>query len=250
MGSRLFVVAALGSAVATPVWAQKGPPPGPPAPKSPPPGPPTPAADLEKQGLDLYKAGDYAGSVEPLTKAQELEPNRFEYRFALAQALRQAGRCADAVPHYKALVDNAPDPATARDVRSAMEQCPNTQVEAPPTPPPPPAPPPAPVSHGGGIDGGDALMLAGAGAGIAAGVSLFIAARWSHDDANAAALVSAHDSIEARATVMDISAIVCAGVGVALGVASIVRIKHHSETTDVAIVPRADGGAFVVRGSW
>lgn len=61
---------------------------------------PLPAADVAKQGVDLYNAGDYAGAVAPLQRAVDMEPNNFEYRFTLAQALRQSGNCGDAVPHY------------------------------------------------------------------------------------------------------------------------------------------------------
>jgi len=131
---------------------------------------PLPAADSAKQGTDLYNAGDYAGAVAPLQRAVEMEPNNFDYRFMLAQALRQSGKCADAMPHYKQLEASAPS-ERANDVKAAMAACPNAGITQPePTPPPPPPPAPEPVQRSG-MSRGNALMLAGAGAGIAAGVS-------------------------------------------------------------------------------
>src|SRR5262245_11289575 len=65
-----------------------------------------PSADVAKQGLDLYKAGDFVSAVAPLERALEMEPNNFEVHYALAQSLRQTGHCDQALPHYKALVDH------------------------------------------------------------------------------------------------------------------------------------------------
>src|SRR5512143_2043718 len=90
VGSRLSLVTVVGAlcvSTAT-VLAQPG---------------PLPAADLAKQGIDLYKAGNFAGAVAPLERAVELEPNNFEYKYTLAQALRQSGQCAKAVPIYRSI---------------------------------------------------------------------------------------------------------------------------------------------------
>ena len=84
MGSRLLIGTALLAGLAgIPAHAQPG---------------PLPAADSAKQGNDLLAAGDYAGAVAPLQRAVEMEPNNYEYRFALAQALRQSGAVTTAPP--------------------------------------------------------------------------------------------------------------------------------------------------------
>ena len=237
MGSRLLIATALGAALATvPAHAQPG---------------PLPAADSAKQGIDLYKAGDYAGAVAPLQRAVEMEPNNFEYRFYLAEALRQSGNCGEAVPHYKQLQTTAP-PEKQNDVKTAMAACPNAGITQQPTTPPPPAPPPEPQvvyrSSGGG--GSNAWLLVGAGAGLAAGAILFLAAHYDDDDASVAASYDDYSRISARADRERIGAIVAGGVGVTLGVIAIIRIKHSKESTQVSLTPRRGGAALVLEGSW
>lgn len=241
MGSRLVWAALFGAAlVATQAHAQPAPQPA-----------PQPAADSAKQGTDLYKAGDYAGAVAPLQRAVELEPNNFEYRFMLAQALRQSGNCGDAVPHYKQLEASAP-PERANDVKTAMAQCPNASITAQqqtPAPPPPPAEPQI-VYKSGGTSGGNALLFLGAGAGLAAGVCLFVAAYNDDADADAAARYEDATRIETRADRLRIGAAISAGAGVVLGVIGIVRMKGSKEGTQLSLTPRKGGAALVLERSW
>src|SRR5262245_29492954 len=96
------------------------------------------AAESAKQGTDLYNTGDFAGAVAPLQQAVEREPNNFEYRFALAQALRQSGNCGDAVPHYKQALATAPA-ERANEVSTALAACPTAGITQQPVTPPPPA---------------------------------------------------------------------------------------------------------------
>lgn len=219
-----------------------------PAPQPTPPAPQT-AADFAKQGTELYAQGDYAASVAPLQKAVELEPNNFEYRFTLAQALRQSGNCGDAVPQYKQALASAPA-ERSEEVKGAMGQCPNT--EPAPPPPMPPAPPPAPVetTEHGAIRTSDALMLVGAGAGLAAGLCLFLAARSDDSDAAAAKSYEDYSRISTRADRLRIAAAVGAGAGVVLGVLAIYRIKVSKEGTEVAFKPKSGGGVVALEGSW
>ena len=224
--------------------------PGQPAPApQPTPAPPQTAADFAKQGTELYAQGDYAGAVAPLQKAVELEPNNFEYRFTLAQALRQSGNCGDAVPQYKEALASAPA-ERSDEVKGAMGQCPST--EPAPPPPMPPAPPPAPVetSAHGSIRTSDALMLVGAGAGLATGLCLAFAAHSDASDADAAATYDDHSRIEARSERLYVGAIVGAGVGVALGAIAMYRIKSAHETTQVSLSPRKSGGMLVLSRAW
>ncbi|HEY5946096.1 MAG TPA: tetratricopeptide repeat protein [Kofleriaceae bacterium] len=211
---------------------------------------PLPAADSAKQGTDLYKAGDYAGAVAPLQRAVEMEPNNFEYRFMLAQALRQSGNCGEAMPHYKQLESSAP-PERANDVKTAMAACPNsgiTQQQSTPPPPPPPAEPQVVVR--GGMSGGNAALLFGAGAGIAAGICLFGAAHYDAADANVAASYDDHDRISARADRLYIASAITGGVGVVLGVVAIYRLKGSKEGTQLSVRPHKGGGALVLERSW
>jgi tetratricopeptide (TPR) repeat protein len=223
---------------------------GQPAPTpQPTPAPPQTAADFAKQGNELYAQGDFAGAVAPLQKAVELEPTNFEYRFTLAQALRQSGNCGDAVPQYKQALASAPA-ERSEEVKGAMGQCPNAEPPAPPPmPPAPPPPPPQTTSHGS-IRTSDALMLVGAGAGLATGLCLAFAAHSDADDANAAATFDDHSRIEARSERLYVGAIIGAGVGVALGAIAMYRIKSSHEGTQVSLSPRKSGGMLVLERAW
>src|SRR4051812_37702628 len=111
--------------------------------------------------MDLYANGNYAGAVEPLQKAVELEPNNFQYRYTLAQALRQSGQCPKAVPIYTALVDVAPDPQTKMDVQQNLSLCttPAPAITQPPAVPAAPTPSAEPVIiHSGGVSGANMAM--------------------------------------------------------------------------------------------
>ncbi len=236
MGSRLVLAAVIGAAFAgTTAHAQPG---------------PLPAADSAKQGIDLYNAGDYAGAVAPLQRAVELEPNNFEYRFMLAQALRQSGNCGEAVPHYKQLESSAP-PDRANDVKTAMAQCPSASISMQqPTPPPPPPAEPQIVYRSGGTSKGNALLLVGAGAGIAAGICLAIAAYNDSNDADAAASYEDYDRISSRSDRLYLGSLVSAGAGVALGAIAIVRMRGSNEGTQVSLTPKRGGAALVLERSW
>ncbi|HWO23651.1 MAG TPA: tetratricopeptide repeat protein [Kofleriaceae bacterium] len=256
------VALAAGSAFAQPAPAPAPKPAQPapaskPAPKSgpaakaaptPTPAPPT-AADLAKQGTDAYQAGDFAGAVTFLKQAHELEPSSFAYHFSLAQALRQSGNCTEAIPHYKALIETAPDPATAQDVRSSMEACPEAQPErmAPPPALPPPPPPPLPSSDG--ISRTNAMMMIGASASLTASVLFFAGSRLDRGDAERGRSVEDYDHISGRANLWLAASIITGGAGVALAVVSIVRHERAKQRgTELSVAPRADGGAALVLG--
>lgn len=240
MGSRLSVIGvigalALGGSIAL---AQPG---------------PLPAAELAKQGMDKYNAGDYAGAVEPLQRAVELEPNNFDYKLSLANALRQSNQCGRARPLYAELVAASQDQAARAQVEAQMAQCPEPQITQPPPAPPPPAPSPEPVviRASGGASKSDMFMLAGGGALVGAGLILLWAGHTHAGDADAARSVSDHDRISGRSTVEYIAGGVGIAAGLGLSVWAMKRINSSREQeTGVAFVPRNGGGSFVLERSW
>ena len=244
IGASVALAAGSAFAQSKPAPAPK---PGPAAKATPTPPPPT-AADLAKQGTDAYQAGDYPAAVTLLKQAHELEPSSFAYRFAFAQALRQSGNCTEAIPHYKALIETAPDPNTAQDVRSSMEACPEAKperMEPPPVVPPPPPPPPPPTDV---ISRTNAAMMIGASASLAASVLFFAGSRLDRGDADRARSVDDHDHISGRANLWLAASIITGGAGVALAVYSVVRHERAKRGTELSVAPRADGGATLVLG--
>jgi hypothetical protein len=117
-------------------------------------------------------------------------------------------------------------------------------------PPPPPAPAPEPVTVGSSMSGTNATLLVGAGAGIAAGVCLLVAAHYSDNDADAAASYDDYAGISARADRMRIAGLITGGVGVALGALAIYRIKVSKESTTLSVRPHTSGAALVLERRW
>ncbi len=209
-------------------------------------------ADLVKQGLDAYKAGDYETAITALSKALELEPS-FDTEFALAQAQRLGGHCDAALPHYKALLDATTDLTTGRLIHTSMDPCvPKEPPKPPPPPPPKPAPPPPPrIIVREGKPNLTTLAVIGGGA-IALGVSatMFYASHENRGDADAAASFSDHVKIENRADRQRIYGIATLVAGAGLIGYGVYRWQLPSSRAEVALVPTADGAAVFARGSF
>lgn len=149
-----------------------------------------------------------------------------------------------------------PDAAPAPAEEPSTEPAPVTEevgITEQPVTPPPPAPPAEPqvIVREGSLSKGNALMLVGSGAGLAAGLCLFLAAASDDSDAEAAARYEDHSRIAARADRLRIGAAVSAGVGVALGALAVYRIKFSKkEGTELSLSPKKGGAALVLETSW
>lgn len=88
------------------------------------------------------------------------------------------------------------------------------------------------IVRSGGISTANAGLLVGAGAGLAAGLCLFLSAQADDGDADDAASYEDHSRISARADRLRIASAVSAGAGVVLGVLAIYRIKVSKEGTE------------------
>lgn len=144
------------------------------------------------------------------------------------------------------------DPEAAVDDTGAVEpQAVDVSITPqPPTPSPPPAPAEPQVIVRGGTSGTNAALLVGAGAGIAAGACLFLAAHSADGDADAAARYEDYSRISTRADRFRIASFVTAGAGIALGVLAIYRIKVSKESTQLSFAPHNGGGSLVLERSW
>lgn len=120
-------------------------------------------------GLQAYHERHYELAIREVLTAQTLDP-RPELDYTLGQIERHRGNCPGAVTHYRAYLEAAPDPESARAAQSQIDAC---ATEAPPklplaSPPSLPLPPPQPWyrdAAGGALIGAGAL-LAGAAIGL------------------------------------------------------------------------------------
>lgn len=214
---------------------------------------PLPAADLAKQGTELYAAGNYNDAAAMFQRALELEPNNIDYKFKLAQSYRAANRCDQALPIYKAITDTAPA-ENKSEIDAGIAQCsPKIAPQQEPPEPPQPLPPqPEPTTGGGKVSTGTALMLAGGGFALGAGVMLLWAGSTHSDDADAARSVSDYNRISGRATTEYVLGAIGIAAGVTLGALAFYRIHVANKESDtaVAFTPSQGGGTLVLERSW
>jgi tetratricopeptide (TPR) repeat protein len=223
------------------------------------------AADLLKQGIDLYKAGKYADAIDTLKRSSDLEPKP-EALFALAQAERQIGDCASALTHYHAVLESQSDFGVAKFVQQNIELCEKAHPElvAKPEPPKPDSPnpesakpvvPPKPVTVVKEVRSTDPLvatLLVGGALGLGTAGGLFVAANASRDAANHARTLGDHDSFEHRADVEQDAMYIAGGLGLAMIGVAVFRWTRGDDRggTDVAVTPTTGGGAVWVTSRW
>jgi hypothetical protein len=138
----------------------------------------------------------------------------------------------------------APEP-----VRSVATEQP-TAPPMPPSPPQPVAAEPQVTGTAGAFSTSNALLLVGSGAGLAAGLCLFLAAANDDGDADAVASYDDHDRIATRATRLRIASVISAGAGVALGALAVYRLRFSKEGTELSFTPKKGGGTLVLERSW
>lgn len=248
MGSKLAILAAAQLSVVGIAAAQPR--------KEPPP------SDVFKQAIEAYKAGRYDEAADLLDKAYKLEPKP-EILFALAQAERLGGHCDKAIVHYKQLLAQTTEIATAKAVQNNLVLCPGTE---PPKPEPKAEPKPEPkqepridVVPGNTktvvVRESDPLAVGlFAGGALSGGFAIGMLLRSSstRDDAATARTLDDANKLHDRAGRDRLIAIVAGGVGaVAIGFA-VFRLASggKQETTEVAVTPTSGGSMLVLSKIW
>jgi hypothetical protein len=204
------------------------------------------ARALFEQGVQLYKAQKYDEAAATLAHSYELE-RKPDVLFALAQAERMSGRCPDAVAHYKALLAETNDLATAKAVQNNLGLCEAQRSPELGTPPEPPSKPEtAAAPHG--VSRLPALLVATGGLALGIGGGLLVSARGNRDAAGRAFTLEDNARLNDRADTQQTIGVVAAGAGVALaavgailwvrGKRATVAISHSSSATVMAFASR------------
>ncbi|HUJ62409.1 MAG TPA: hypothetical protein VLX92_28095 [Kofleriaceae bacterium] len=211
--------------------------------------------------LKAYAAKDWDGAIRELDAAYALDPEP-ALIYATAQAYRFAGRCSEAIEHYRSYLATRPNDAQTAAANNGIALCeaelekhpprpeppppapaPSPPPPAPPSPPPaPPSPPPvtAPPSEpppAGPSERawyrdpiGDALVVGGA-AGIGVGIGLLVMADHSESASKTATLRTdfIHDLDETTTRRRAGAIALGAGAALAFGgvVVYIVRDRHE-----------------------
>lgn len=251
MGSKLAILAAAHLSVVGIAAAQ----PQKPAP---------PTSDAYKQAIEAYKAGRYDEAVDLLEKAYKLEPKP-EVLFALAQAERLGGQCDKAIVHYRQLLTQTTELATAKAVQNNLVLCPGGEPPPPkPEPEPKSTPKPEPAPR---IDIAQAptktvivrktdplavTLLAGGALSGGFAVGMLLRSSSTRSDAATARTLDDANALHDRADRDRLMSIVAGGIGaVAIGFA-VFRLARggESSTTEVAVTPTSGGSMMVLSKVW
>ena len=222
-----------------------------------------PTSPEYKKAIDAYKAGKYDEAATLLEAAYKVEPKP-EILFALAQAERLGGKCDKAIVHYKQLLTQTTELATAKAVQNNLALCPGGE------PPPPKTEPkvdpksddkstPEPridvVQKTVYVQKTDPLavgLLAGGALSGGFAVGMLLRSSSTRDDANSARTLDDANELHDRADRDRLIAIVAGGVGaVAIGFA-VFRLATGKKqaSSEVAVTPTSGGGTFVFSKTW
>jgi tetratricopeptide (TPR) repeat protein len=104
-------------------------------------------------GAAAYRAGDYETAARELERAYRIDPKP-AVLYALAQALRQGGRCPEAITAYRRYLATGPNDAQATAAKNGITLCERAGASTP-TPTPTPVEPPPDGSGDTGAGAGD-----------------------------------------------------------------------------------------------
>ncbi len=224
------------------------------------------ARTLFKQGIEEYKAKKYGEASITLPKSYELDPKP-DTLFALAQAERFDNRCADAIEHYKKLLEQTTDLPTAKAVQSNVDLCVPPEPVAGETPIDKPAvcETPKPVDVKPKIETRTVTrveqrthklatgLFAGGGVAIGGSIALFMLAGNSRDDADQATSLAESNRLYDRSVDQKRLSFLVGGVGLGLVAGGVVRIlmtQRKESRAQVTVAPTVGGAAFQVMARW
>lgn len=220
-----------------------------------------PTSPEYKKAIDAYKAGKYDEAATLLEAAYKVEPKP-EILFALAQAERLGGHCDKAIVHYKQLLTQTTELATAKAVQNNLALCPGG--EPPKTEPKiepksddksTPEPRIDVVQKTVYVRKSDPLavgLLAGGALSGGFAVGMLLRSSSTRDDANSARTLDDANELHDRADRDRLIAIVAGGAGaVAIGFA-VFRLATGGKQTssEVAVTPTSGGGSLVFSKTW
>jgi tetratricopeptide (TPR) repeat protein len=221
-----------------------------------------------KAATEAHQKEQFDVALTELQAAYALDPQP-DLLYAIGQVQVKLGNCPEAIMSYEQFLETKPAPDVADAANEAIKVCRDQLAAQPPPPPPPdanpqpvappPAPPPAPASEGKAFYRdvvGDVLVVGGAVA-LVTGVSLYVSARGTIDDAENAPTYAEQQSLVDDAHSKRMYAVIAGSVGaVAIGV-GVWRFTRSgggsggnggAEKTSVAVVPTTTGGLVTFAG--
>ena len=215
-----------------------------------------------KAATDAHQQQKFDVALTELQAAYALDPQP-DLLYAIGQVQVKLGNCPEAIMSYEQFIESKPAPEVADAANEAIKVC-REQLAAQPPPPPPPeaapqpvAPPPPPASppapEGKAFYSdvlGDVLVVGGAVA-VVTGVSLYVSARGTIDDAEKAPTYAEQQSLVDDAHSKRMYAVIAGSVGavaIGVGVWRFTKASSSAEKTSVAVVPTTTGGLVTFAG--
>jgi len=214
-----------------------------------------------KAATEAHKQEKFDVALTELQAAYALDPQP-DMLYAIGQVQVKLGNCPEAIMSYEQFLETTPAPEVADAANEAIRVCRDQLAAQQPAPPPPetnpqpvapPPPPPPPVAEGKAFYRdvlGDVLVVGGAVA-VVTGVSLYVSARGTIDDAEAAPTYAEQQSLVDDAHSKRMYAVIAGSVGVVaigVGVWRFTKGRGDAEKTSVAVVPTTTGGLVTFAG--
>ncbi len=196
------------------------------------------ADELVKQAGEAYRAGKYDDAASALEKAYAID-KKPDTLFALAQAERLGGRCKDAIPHYKQVLEKMNDLNVAKLVQTNLSLCERERGTDQPVKPDGPAPQPQVITRVERHTDKLAVTLFATGTlAMGAGVGFYLSSLDNADAAKTARTIDDSNRLNDRADTQVTIALVAGGVGVGLATYAVVRwLSGGKESKSVAVIP-------------
>lgn len=216
------------------------------------------AKQLFDQGIEKYKAGQFAEAAALLSQSYERRPDGTTL-FAWAQSEKNTGNCKAAAPLFeKLLVDDSMTAANKKAIGVLLSECkeqlaaePEPEPDPEPEPTPEPQPPPEPEPPAPAIDDGPpawyadpiGASLVGVGVvGVGVGVGFFVSALSKDKKADDAATQGEFRQLKDKAETHQTIAIISGAAGVvALGAGITYYMLRGGDSSDAAVSVWTDG---------
>ena len=211
------------------------------------------AKELVASAMKAHEAGDFPKALADLQAAFDKDPQP-ELLYAIAQVEAKLDNCPRAIEHYEQFLNTSPSAEAATDTREAIAAC-RARLPPPVVTAVPAAPPP--VTAAGSRAPlyrdpvGISLISAGAVASIV-GVVLYVSARGTLDDAEAAANHALYEDLVDDARTKRALSVLLVGGGGALIAGGVTRLvlRDRGEHPRVSLVPSRDGALVTWDGGW
>lgn len=213
-----------------------------------------PTSPHETAATAAYDRGDLVTALREF-EAAYAETQRPDLLYVIGKLLAATDDCPRAIDHFNRFLATGPGPKATEGARTEIATCEQKLASRPPPDPTPPTPHPTGASPTSPVDrpSRDRLAMVLIGSGVAIDLAALLFYRQARDAQCDTVCTNItydeYQSREARASRLRLTSVALASAGtLALGVGVYRLVTRRRRTTDVALLPTADGALFVLDG--